>query len=204
MSVRQSRAATDAGAYAHKHRDSPIAKACGDVGPVQVTSTVRADIAHACGRHELARAYGLGVCSVSHGFAPDVHQHASGLWPELSPADYLVRWVETALQWAQTFDDRVGSVDEEEAYDAAKLAQIDQWAAELVAVAPVWYVDWLARLVHLPKRRYLVEIGACHFLGAPRPMPVDAEWADKVRRQWQRRAQGIRQVEHVAKALEVF
>lgn len=203
--VRQTRAGTDAGGYAHLHRDSPLAKACADVGAVLVDDSDRADIAHRVGRHELARAYGLGICSKVHGFRPDVHQTYSGLWTNLAPADYLAQWISTGLQWADgDTSTRVGSIDEEEAYDAARLAQIDQWAAELVATAPAWFVDWMGRLIHLPKWRYLVEIGACHFLGAPRPIKVEAEWADKVRRQWQRRAQGIRQVETVVKALEQF
>lgn len=153
--VRQTRAATDAGAYAHKHRDSPIAKACSDVGAVLVTSSVRSDIAHGVSRRDLARAYGLGVCSASHGFPADVHQHASGLWPELSPADYLVRWVETALQWATVHNGQAGSIDEQDAWEATRVAQLDQWA-------------------------------------------------EKMRLQWTRRAQGIAQVERVVKELEQF
>lgn len=203
--VRQTRAATDAGGYAHLHRDSPLAKACADVGAVLVADSDRADIAHAVGRHELARAYGLGICSRVHGFRPDVHQTYSGLWTSLAPADYLAQWISTGLQWADgSTDSRVGSIDEQEAYEAARLAQLDQWAAELVKVGPVWFVDWMQRLIHPPKWQYLVEIGAAQWLGASKPFRHADEWAEKMRRQWTRRAQGIAQVERVVKELEQF
>lgn len=195
--------------YAGRHSDSPIALACSTVGPVRVVDNLRADIAHGVSTRDLRRAYALGVCSASSGFAPDVHQHDSGLWPDLSPADYLARWIRTALQWADKsmlarMADNCGSLDEQDRYEAARSARLDQWAAELVTVAPAWYVDWLARLIHPPKWGYLVEIGAAQWLGEPKPYRIETDWAEKVRRQWTRRAQGIAQVARVVKALEEF
>ena len=204
--VRQSRVATSAADYAHKHRDSPIAKACSDVGPLMVTDSVRADIVHAVSLSDLRRAYALGVCSASHGFAADVHQTYSGLWPHLSPADYLAEWVGVACHWHKGIGGETEqcSEDQAEAWEAQRFASCDQWAAELVTVAPVWYVDWLARLVHPPKWLYLVELGAAQWLGAPAPSAPAEDWGDKVRRQWARRAQGAEQVARVVEALEEF
>jgi len=84
--------------YWARHPDSPLARACSDVGAVRVSDTLRADIAHRVSTTDLRRAYALGVISATDGLLPDVHQHDSGLWPDLSPADYLAEWITTAGQ----------------------------------------------------------------------------------------------------------
>lgn len=190
--------------YSTCHPDSPIALGFDLAGPVHVP-TDRADIAHAVGRKELERAYGLGICSASHGLAPDVHQVASGLWINevVNASDYLARWISTGVHWS-TVDISASNPDEVDAYNADRTARIDQWAAELVTFAPAWYVDWLARTVHPPKWAYLVEQGAHVWLGAPAPYPIADGWVEKVNRQWARRVASGEHVDAVVRELETF
>lgn len=191
--------------YAALHRDSPVARAVDVVGPVRVTDSLRADIAHRVSRRDLARAYGLGVCSATAGLAADQHQHASGLWPELTPADYLAEWITTACQWHTTGGSRVSDAvdpDGADVHAASRLARLDQQAAELEAVAPAWFTDWACRLVHPPKWEYLIELGGHQWLGEPVPVRPDHEWASKMDGQWARRIRSGEHVDAVVRALE--
>lgn len=190
--------------YSTCHPDSPIALGYDLAGPVHVPSD-RADIAHAVGRKDLQRAYGLGICSASRGLAPDSHQVATGLWVgEIDhPADYLARWISTGVHWSTVAPADVNP-DAEDAYEADRLARIDQHAAELVDIAPAWYVNWLARTVHPPKRAYLVELGAAAWLDAGAPITPSDGWVDKVNRQWARRVASGEHVDAVVRELEQF
>lgn len=204
MSVRTARGS--ARTYSACHPDSPIALGFDHAGPVHVPAD-RADIAHAVGRKDLQRAYGLGICSASRGLEPDCHQVATGLWVgEIDhPADYLAMWITTGVKWAvaDIRSERV-DVDAEDAYNADRTARIDQWAAELVTFAPSWYVDWLARTVHPPKWGYLVELGAEQWLEAGTVADPGAEWVGKVQRQWARRIASGEHVDAVVAEIEQF
>lgn len=191
--------------YSTCHPDSPIALGFDLAGPVHVPAD-RADIAHAVGRKDLQRAYGLGICSATRGLEPDSHQVATGLWiGEIShPADYLTRWISTGVKYSDIGTPEGDNPDAEDAYQAARLAQIDQWAAELVGFAPAWFVDWIGRTVHPPKWAYLVEIGAHQWLDAGRPVPPVAGWVDKVDRQWARRIASGEHVDAVVRELGQF
>lgn len=193
-------------AYSAVHPDSPIARGWDIAGPVRVGD--KSDLVHAVGSTELRRAYGLGIISASSGLPADVHQVETGLRLDLvHPADYLVWWVSQGLQWAdQPSTDLTGvNPDLEDEYESARLARIDQYAAELVQIAPVWFVDWLARLIHPPKWVWLVEQGAHIWLDGDTPRPVDADWFGKMVRQWQRRFESAEIVTRVTEQLrEVF
>lgn len=189
------------GAYSARHPDSPIALGWDEAGPVRVG--YRGEIAHAVSSSDLKRAYGLAVCS-STGEAVDVHQSITKLWPDLTPADYLVKWIRTALTWADAHDIGDCSVDQQEAWDAGRLADYDQVQAELAQVAPLWFTDWLDRLLHRPKIDMLIELGAHEWLNAGAPYPRDEAWAVKMGVQWRRRLQSGEQVARVIRELEVF
>lgn len=202
MTVRQARPRPR---YSDVHPDSPIARGYDIAGPVNVPAD-RADIAHSVSVSELRRAYSLGVCSATRGLAPDSHQMETGLAPQIDNAsDYLAWWIGQALSWADQPDD-IGAVnpDESDAWHAARLAQIDQWAAELVTVAPVWFVDWAGRLIHPPKWQHLIELGAAQWLGAPAPHTPGDQWADRMGRQWAARLRSGEHVAAVVRDLEQF
>ena len=187
--------------YSVLHPDSPITLGFDHAGPVHVP-TDRADLAHAVSRKDLATAYGLGVCSATRGLEPDSHQVATGLRLDLThPSDYLAWWVSTALQWHRKPSDDGENPDEADAYEAARVAQLDQWAAELVAIAPVWFVDWLTRLIHKPKWELLVEMGAQAWLDGPTPRDPQTDWSVKMGRQWARRFESSEIVERVTHGL---
>lgn len=191
--------------YSTCHPDSPIALGYDLAGPVHVPAD-RADMVHAVGRKDLQRAYGLGICSATRGLEPDSHQVATGLWiGDIShPADYLAKWISTGVHWSAVDNTPAEDLDAEDEYNAARLAQLDQWAAELCTFTPSWFVDWLVRTVHPPKWAYLVERGAATWLDAGAPLTPAADWATKVDRQWARRIASGEQVDKVVHELEQF
>lgn len=184
--------------YSADHPDSPLAQAWDVCGAVKVTDSLRADIAHCVDRHDLRRAYALGLISKQSGQPADVHQADSGLWPTLSPADYLAEWISVGCAWhlsgggaprcTEPGDDDNANRAALDALDHAE--QVQQWATELVQLdgLPAWWSDWAARLVHPPKFAYLVELGAAAWLGAPAPAVLTEPWAIKVRKQWANRS----------------
>jgi len=117
------------------------------------------------------------------------------------PADYLAWWISTAIQWHTRPSDAGEDPDAADAYEAARLADIDQWAAELVQVAPVWFVDWMGRLIHAPKWVLLVEMGAQAWLDGPTPRDPQTDWSVKMGRQWGRRFESSEIVERVTHGL---
>jgi hypothetical protein len=176
------------GAYSARHPESPIALAWDTSGPVHVADHLRADIANAVGRRDLQRAYGLAIISASAGLEPDVHQHETGLWPDIAhPADYLTTWIRTGLQWADGTADDVDP-DADDKYAEMVAAEVDEWAVELVKCAPAWYLDWAGRLVHPPKYEYLIRLGAHQWLGTAEPADPGTGWSRKIDAQWSRRS----------------
>jgi hypothetical protein len=176
---------TAAANYWARHKDSPIAQACGTVGIVRVPDNLRADIASEVSRKDLQRAYGLGIISASAGLAPDQHQVESGLWQDLAPSDYLVNWIKTGCNWSTSNGCSTSSNDRPAELEAeGQREMLDAWAAELVTVAPSWFVDWLDRTVHAPKFDFLVELGAAEWLGAGAPAIPATDWAGKAARKF--------------------
>lgn len=190
--------------YSADHPTSPLAQAWDVCGPVKVDDRLRADIAHCVDRHDMRRAYALGLISKQSGRPADVHQADSGLWADLTPADYLAEWITVGCAWhvsGGTSAPRCDEPSDEHNADRALLDDIDHaeqvqvWATDLVGLGeqlPAWWSEWAGRLLHPPKFAYLVELGAHTWLDAPAPAALADRWAVKMRRQWANRARTVK------------
>ena len=140
------------------------------------------------------RAYGLGLISVSTGVVADEHQVETGLWLDdcQNPADYLVRWIVTGCEWHETGGTSVVepsddvNADRAERYALECAGDVDSCGVELMKSdqTPVWFVEWCARLVHLPKLDYLYALGAAEWLNGPGAVDPGTAWSGKVGRQF--------------------
>lgn len=187
--VHAGRAPRGAADYYHAHRDSPIALACGQVGAVTVSEAIKPEIEHAVGPRDLRCAYGLGIISRLGTCPADVHQHESGLWPDVTPDEYLVRWISTGVKWHRqgplALDPPRESWDDLEAAYNAPAVVVGQ--VDSVSIRPVRpRLDaYLQRLVHPPKVDYAYEVLAAFESGRPVP-ELDERWADDVVRKVRR------------------
>lgn len=188
--------------YWHSHPDSPIAEAAGGfAGALKITERIRPEIEHAISSRDLRVAYGLGIISTSQGCDPDVHQHATGLWPDVTEDEYTVRWIMTGVDWHRRGGDggiagelaRMNARTEDDLSVADVEAMLNDEACGTVVaptdvvgavsapmVLPQPMLDYLCRLVYLPKANYAADCAMALALGDPLPA-CEAAWAAGVR-----------------------
>lgn len=186
--VHASRPVRGAADYYHAHRDSPIALACGQVGAVTVSEAIKPEIEHAVGPRDLRCAYGLGIISRLGTCPADVHQHESGLWPDVTPDEYLVRWISTGVKWHRqgplALDPPRESWDDLEAAYNAPAVAVEPAAVVVRPVRPRLEA-YLQRLVHPPKVDYAYEVLEALESGVAVP-ELGERWADDVVRKVRR------------------